>query len=130
MEKAEGLFGAASGVGEEVNYNLGIVSVKKAEYDKAVRYFSKYQDVNTAVAKMMTGDNNGALKDLEAFEMDPCFMKEYLKAVIGARTAKESLLFDSLKAACDINPKMKAEAKVDMEFAKYFNDPKFKAIVD
>ncbi|WP_340111131.1 tetratricopeptide repeat protein [Maribellus mangrovi] len=130
VAKAETLFGAASGSGEEVNYNLGIVSVKKAEYDKAVRYFSQYEDVNTAIAKMMAGDNNGALRDLEAFQMENCFMKEYLKAVIGARTAKESLLFDSLKAACDINPKMKAEAKVDMEFAKYFNDPKFTAIVD
>jgi Flp pilus assembly protein TadD len=130
VANAETLFGAATGTGEEVNYNLGIVSVKKAEYDKAVRYFSKYQDVNTAIAKMMARDNNGALRDLEAFQMENCFMKEYLKAVIGARTAKESLLFDSLKAACDINPEMKAEAKVDMEFAKYFNDPKFKAIVD
>lgn len=130
VAKAETLFGAASGSGEEVNYNLGIVSVKKAEYDKAVRYFSQYEDVNTAIAKMMAGDNNGALRDLEAFQMENCFMKEYLKAVIGARTAKESLLFDSLKAACDINPKMKAEAKVDMEFAKYFNDPKFTVIVD
>ncbi len=130
VEKAEGLFGAASGVGEEVNYNLGIVSVKKAEYDKAVRYYSEFQDPNTGLAKLLAGDNNGALKDLEACEIPNCWMSEYLKAVIGARTAKEGLLFDSLKAACEYNPKMKAEAKVDMEFAKYFNDPKFKAIVD
>jgi Flp pilus assembly protein TadD len=39
VEQAETLFGAASGAGDEVNYNLGIVSVKKAEYDKAVKYF-------------------------------------------------------------------------------------------
>jgi hypothetical protein len=44
---------------------------------------------------MLTGDNNGALRDLEAFEMENCFMKEYLKAVVGARTARENLLFDS-----------------------------------
>ena len=130
IAKAETLFGAASGSGDEVNYNLGIVSIKKAEYDKAVRYFSKYQDVNSALAKMLAGDNNGALRDLEAFNMEGCFMKEYFKAVIGARTAKESLLFDSLKAACDINPKMKEVAKVDMEFAKYSNDSRFKTIVD
>ena len=130
VAKAETLFGAASGSGDEVNYNLGIVSIKKAEYDKAVRYFSKYQDVNSALAKMMAGDNNGALRDLEAFKMEGCYMKEYFKAVIGARTAKESLLFDSLKAACDINAKMKDVAKVDMEFAKYSNDSRFKAIVD
>uniref|UniRef100_UPI0032172DD7 tetratricopeptide repeat protein n=1 Tax=uncultured Draconibacterium sp. TaxID=1573823 RepID=UPI0032172DD7 len=130
VAQAETLFGAAAGAGEEVNYNMGIVSVKKAEYAKAVKYFSKDKDVNTAIAKMMTGDNNGALKDLEAFDAPGCFMKEYLKAVIGARTAKESLLFDSLKAACNINADMKAVAKTDMEFAKYFDNDKFKAIVE
>ncbi len=129
-DEAETLFGAAAGAGDEVNYNLGIVSVKNAEYDKAVRYFSKYADVNTAIAKILAGNNNGALKDLEAFDHPNCYMKEYMKAVIGARTAKENLLFESLKAACDINAKMKAKAKTDMEFAKYFENAKFKAIVD
>lgn len=130
IAKAESLFGAAAGTGDEVDYNLGIVSVKKAEYDKAVRYFSKFQDPNSGLAKILAGNNNGALKDLEACEIPNCWMSEYLKAVIGARTAKENLLFESLKAACDIKPELKAEAKVDMEFAKYFDDPKFKAIVD
>jgi len=130
VAKAEGLFGAASGSGEEVNYNLGLVSIKKAEYDKAVRYFSKYSDPNSGLAKLLAGDNNGALKDFEACEIPNCYMSEYFKAVVGARTAKDNLLFESLKTACDINPKLKEVAKVDMEFAKYFNDPKFKAIVD
>jgi Flp pilus assembly protein TadD len=130
VKNAEALFGAASGSGNEVNYNLGIVSLKYGEYDKAVRYFSDYQDINTALAKMMAGNNNGALRDLEAFERPDCFMKEYLKAVIGARTAKENLLFESLQEACRINPDMKAKAKTDMEFAKYFLNPKFQAIVE
>ncbi len=130
VNKAETLFGAAAGSGDEVNYNLGIVSLKKAEYDKAVRYFSKYEDVNSALAKMMAGNNNGALRDLEAYDMPNSYMKEYLKAIIGARTAKETLLFDSLKAACSINPDMKAKAKTDMEFARYFENPQFKEIVD
>ncbi len=130
VDKAEALFGAAAGSGDEVNYNLGIVSLKKAEYDKAVRYFSKYEDVNSALAKMLAGNNNGALRDLEAYDNPNSAMKEYLKAIIGARTAKENLLFDSLKAACRINPDMKAKAKTDMEFARYFENPQFKEIVD
>ena len=130
VKKAETLFGGASGAGNEVNYNLGIVSVKQADYDKAVRYFSKDADVNTALAKILAGDNNGALKDLEAFNREGCYLKEYLKAVIGARTAKDNLLFESLKAACSINPAMKAKAKTDMEFVKYFDNAQFKAIVD
>jgi len=129
IKKAETLFGAAAGAGNEVNYNLGIVSMKNAEYDKAVKYFVKDEDVNSALAKMMAGNNNGALQDLEAFNMPNCFMKEYLKAVIGARTAKENLLFESLEKAVSINPEMKAKARNDMEFARYFENPKFKEIV-
>ena len=67
---------------------------------------------------------------MEAFERPDCYMKEYLKAVIGARTAKEGLLFDSLTEACKINADMKAKAQNDMEFAKYWENPKFKAIVE
>jgi Flp pilus assembly protein TadD len=130
VAEAETLFGAASGAGNEVNYNLGIVSMKKANYDQAVRYFTNFQDVNTALAKILTGDNNGALRDLEAFDRPNCFMKEYLKAVIGARTARENLLFESLEAAVEYNPDMKAKAKTDLEFAKYFNNSRFQQIVN
>lgn len=128
VKNAETLFGAASGAGNEVNYNLGIVSMKKGEYDKAAKYLIKDADVNSALAKMMTGNNGGALEDLEAYDNPDCFMKEYLKAVIGARTARENLLFESLEKACKINPDMKAKASNDMEFAKYFENPKFKEI--
>ncbi len=129
VTNAETLFGAAAGAGNEVNYNLGIVSMKKAEYDKAVKYFVKEDDVNSALANMMSGNNNAALQDLEAFDKPDCFMKEYLKAVIGARTAKENLLFESLEKACEINPEMKTKARKDLEFARYFENPKFKEIV-
>ncbi|MDX1285060.1 MAG: hypothetical protein R3182_08615, partial [Draconibacterium sp.] len=130
VAKAETLFGAAAGAGEEVNYNMGLVSVKKAEYDKAVKYFAKFQDVNSGLAKLLAGDNNGAVKDLDACTIEGCYMTQYFKAVVGARSAKEGLLFDSLKAACDMQAKLKEVAKTDMEFAKYFDNPKFKEIVD
>ena len=130
LEKAETLFGAASGAGKEVNYNQGILSVKKANYDQAVRYFGDFQDVNSALAKVLSGDNNGALKDLENFDQPKCFMKDYLKAIIGARTAKENMMYESLEDAVAKNSELKAKAKTDMEFAKYFSDPKFQAIVE
>lgn len=129
VQKAEELFGAASGAGNEVNYNLGIVSLKKADYTRANQYFRNFADTNTALAKILTGDNNGALKDLESFEMPNCFMKEYLIAVVGARTARENLLFDHLKKSVEYNPSMKAKAKTDLEFAKYFDNAQFKSIV-
>jgi Flp pilus assembly protein TadD len=130
IQKAEELFGAAAGAGKAVNYNLGLVSVKKADYDKAIRYFREDADVNTALTKILNGDNNGALKDLEQINHPECFRKEYLKAVIGARTAKDNLLFESLANAVRINPDLKTKAQVDQEFARYFNHAEFKKIVD
>ncbi len=130
LAKAEEYFGAAAGAGPEVNYNQGIVNLKKGDYSKAVQYFRNDTDPNSALAKILTNDNNGALKDLESCELPNCYMKEYLKAVIGARTAKENMLFESLQAAVSIKPELKAKAKTDMEFAKYFDNPKFKAIVE
>lgn len=129
IDEAETLFGAASGAGDEVSYNQGIVSIKKGNYDRATRYFGSDADVNTALAKILAGDNNGALKDLEAIDNPDCFMKEYLKAIIGARTAKENLLLDSLEKAVEINPELKAKAKNDIEFAKYFDNARFQEIV-
>jgi len=107
-----------------------IVSLKKADYQQAVRYFSDFEDPNTALAKMLTGNNSGALRDLEAYDRPNCARKEYLKAVVGARTAKENLLFDSLEKACSINPELKAKARTDIEFAGYFDNPRFKDITD
>jgi Flp pilus assembly protein TadD len=129
INKAKELFSAASGVAQQVDYNMGIVSVARAEYDKAVKYFGDCTKCNAGLAKILAGDNNGALKTLEANESGSA-MVDYLKAVVGARTAKENLLFESLTAACAKKTEMKAAAKTDLEFAKYFENPKFKAIVE
>ncbi|HPR32918.1 MAG TPA: tetratricopeptide repeat protein [Prolixibacteraceae bacterium] len=128
-DKARELFSAASGIGKEVDYNLGIVSIIRGEYDKAVAQFGECIKPNAALAKILAGDNNGALKALEANDSG-CPMVDYLKAIVGARTAKETLLLESLTAACQKEPKIKAAAKTDLEFAKYFENPKFKAIVE
>ncbi|WP_339736858.1 tetratricopeptide repeat protein [uncultured Sunxiuqinia sp.] len=130
IEKAETLFGAASGAGDEVNYNLGIVALKKGEYDKAVQLFGDSDSPNVGLAKILAGDNNGALKSLENCTWEGCFMKEYFKAVVGARTAKENLMYESLEKAVEMKPELKEKAASDLEFAKYWDDPKFQAIVD
>ena len=64
------------------------------------------------------------LKDLENSNQDSG-INEYLRAVIGARTAKENLLFESLQKAVRMDNTLKAHAKTDQEFALYFENPKF-----
>ena len=129
LVKAETYFGAASGAGEAVNNNLGILSIMKGDYAKAVKYFNDSDSPNTGLAKILTGDNNGALKSLENCTWESCYMKEYFKAVVGARTGKESLIYESLRKAVELKPELKKTAATDLEFAKYFNETQFKEIV-
>ena len=83
---------------------------------------------NTGLAKIMAGDNNGALKSLESNTAGN-YMTDYYKAVVGARTAKENLMYESLEKVVKAKPEMKSTIATDMEFAKYFNEAKFKEIV-
>jgi tetratricopeptide (TPR) repeat protein len=129
LAKAETYFGAASGAGDAVNNNLGILSIIKGDYSKAVKYFGDSDSPNTGLAKILAGDNNGALKSLENCTWEGCYWKEYFKAVVGARTAKENLMYESLVNAIKMKPELKAKAATDMEFAKYFRDAKFKEII-
>ncbi|MDP2338498.1 MAG: hypothetical protein Q8N05_19025 [Bacteroidota bacterium] len=129
LVKAETYFGAASGAGDAVNNNLGILSIIKGDYAKAVKYFGDSDSPNTGLAKILAGDNNGALKSLENCTWEGCYMKEYFKGVVGARTAKENLMYESLETAVKMKPELKSKIATDMEFAKYFNEPRFKEII-
>jgi Flp pilus assembly protein TadD, contains TPR repeats len=129
LAKAETYFGAASGAGDAVNNNLGILSIIKGDYAKAVKYLGDSDSPNAGLAKILAGDNNGALKSLDNCTWQGCYWKEYFKAVVGARTAKENLMYESLAKAIELKPELKKTAATDMEFAKYFNEAKFKELV-
>ena len=42
LKQAEIYFGAATGAGDEVNYNKGIVAIKSGDYAAAVNYSDPY----------------------------------------------------------------------------------------
>jgi tetratricopeptide (TPR) repeat protein len=130
LSKAEVLFGAASGAGKEVDNNLGIVKIMQGQYDTANKYFAGevLNPANKALAQMLTGDNNGALQTLNNAP-EKTALTDYLKAVIGARTANTSIMYESLGSAVKKDPSYKSLAKTDLEFAKYFNDQNFKSLV-
>ncbi|RKD99997.1 tetratricopeptide repeat protein [Marinifilum flexuosum] len=129
VAEAEVLFGAATGAGKEVNYNQGIVAIMKADYDTAVKHFGDCPSVNAALANILAGKNNVALEKLNANTSDAA-MVYYLKAVVGARTDNNNLVFTNLETAVAKDASLKSVAKSDMEFAKVFEDAKFKAIVE
>lgn len=128
VKEAEVLFGAATGMGNEVNYNKGIIAIMKGDYKAAVDYFGKCNCVNAALANILAGNNSEALKKLNEGKDDSA-LAAYLKAVIGARNNDSNMVLTNLKAACDKDSAMKKLAETDIEFVKFFPNADFKAIV-
>lgn len=128
VKEAEVLFGAATGAGDEVNYNKGIVAIMKGDYKAAVDYFGKCNCDNAALANLLAGNNNEAMKKLND-NKEGSALTSYLKAVIAARSNDTNAVLSNLKAACDKDAAMKQLAATDIEFAKLFDNADFKAIV-
>lgn len=128
VKGAEVLFGAATGAGDEVNYNKGIVAIMKGDYKAAVDYFGKCNCDNAALANLLAGNNNEAMKKLND-NKDASALTSYLKAVVAARNNDVNAVLSNLKAACAKDAAMKQMAATDIEFAKLFDNADFKAIV-
>ncbi len=128
VAKAEQLFSASMGAGAVVNYNLGIIKIMQGDYDAAAGYLGNTDEFNTALVKMLKKDFDGSLATINRIEKD--FAKKYyLKAVVAAKQGKDELVFESLRLAFAKDASLKDRAKVDMEFAKYFENTVFKGLL-
>lgn len=128
LVKAEEYFTKANQLGSDANYNLGVISINKGEYAKAISLFgNKTCDYNMAVAYIASKNYPPAEKQLECAPKDAA--THYLAAILGARTSNASMLFENLGKAIEMNAAYKAEAAIDREFIKYFADPNFTALV-
>lgn len=116
----------ATGAGAGVDYNKGILAIINGDYNAAVRHLENYNDVNAALANVLAGNYNEAAKKLNAENSAPGF---YLKAVIGARMNNAAMVLENLKKATTLKLSCKRLAATDVEFARYFDDPGFAAIV-
>lgn len=128
IAEAEVLFGAAAGAGKEVNYNLGIIAIKNAKYDLATQQFGECFSANSALANILAGKYSVALDKLNKNTSNDAIV-DYLKAIVGARTNNNSLIFSNLKSAIAKDASLKALAKTDVEFYTVFEHSEFKSIV-
>jgi outer membrane protein OmpA-like peptidoglycan-associated protein len=126
--KAMENFTKAQNLGQDATYNVGVQMIKKGDYAKAISYFGNTTcDYNVAVAHIASKNYTAAEKQLNCAPKDAGTY--YLSAILGARTANTSMLFDNLTKAVQADASLKDEAKMDREFIKYFEDPNFTAIV-
>jgi tetratricopeptide (TPR) repeat protein len=130
IAEAKELFSAAKATGGDIaDYNLGIIAIIEGQYQDAVELFGGAEEYNAGLAKFLNKKYDAALITLNNVKDDNAYVY-YLKAVIGARTEKEDLLFNNLRTAVGKNPKLKAYAKKDVEFLKYFDNSTFKSIIE
>ncbi len=128
LTKAEEHFTKANQLGGNANYNLGVININKGEYAKAINLFGNTTcDYNVAVAYIASKNYPPAEKQLSCAPKDA--QTHYLMAILGARTANNSMLFENLGKAIQMNGAYKAEAAIDREFIKYFSDPNFTSLV-
>lgn len=127
-DKAVENFNTAKKLGNNENYNLGVVAIQDGEYQKALKLFgNKKCDFNVALAQVMLEKYEDATNNLNCAN-ENC-KTNYLQAVIGARTGKDEQVISRLQKAFEINPKLKGRAATDREFIKYFSNEEFMNIV-
>ena len=124
---AEVYMGKAAG-SDKFNETMGNVSIANGEYEKAVSNFGDSKTNGAALAQILNKDYTKA-KNTLAGVATPDATTYYLSAILGARTNNTTMVMDNLKVAVEKDAKYAKVAATDMEFAKYFNNSDFQALV-
>ena len=126
-KKAEEYFNKAKQLGENVNYNLGVLMIPKGDYTKANSLLGNATcTYNLGLAQLVSGNLSAAETTLKCAPQNPDTY--YLLAIVGARKADTKMLYDNLIKACQ-DANLKTQAKSDREFYNYTNTPEFQSIV-
>ncbi|MBH08578.1 MAG: hypothetical protein CMP71_06095 [Flavobacteriales bacterium] len=98
--------------------NIALLNLRKGQYNKAARFFKGKKSHNAALAQILSGNNNASCNEKTA----ECY---YLNSIIAARNSNEFVLLNNLEKAINLNNYFKAEAKSDIEFSNYSQNPSF-----
>lgn len=122
------MFNNASGTGEIAAYNIGLINIKKGEYSQAITNMGPAPTFNKALAQVLNKDYTAASTTLSNSDDAATAQGLYLKAIIAARTGKDADVMSNLAAAIAKDNSLKAKAKNDREFVKYFDNSAFMAL--
>ena len=101
----------------ESKYNKGLVLIANGDYAGAVSTMKDAKTFNTALAKMLGGDNTGAKSDLDA-SGDKSALADYLRAIICARSKDTAGQASNLSSAIAKDGALGEKSKTDLEFTK------------
>ncbi len=128
IENAQSYFEAAQAQGMRVNYNIGNLMILKGDYQAALSSFAgRTCTHNIALAHLLAGNESAAMTNLDCAPESA--QVSYLKAIIGARRENNTMVFQNLRRAIELDPAYKDEARIDREFIRFFNVAEFQELV-
>jgi tetratricopeptide (TPR) repeat protein len=101
----------------ESKYNKGLILIANGDYAGAVSTMKDAKTFNSALAKMLNGDNTGAKSDLDA-SGDKSALADYLRAIICARSKDTAGQASNLSSAIAKDGSLGEKSKTDLEFSK------------
>lgn len=127
--KAASYLAKANGVGEsQIKEAYGVMQIAQGLYPEAATSLNNSKTNAGVLSQILVLDYNKATEVLKSIEK-PDALTHYLKAIVGARTSDKDMTISSLKSAVSMNKEMAKMAIKDIEFAKFFTDEAFLAIV-
>ncbi len=122
------LFANATSTGDAAKYNLGLINIKKGEYSNAISNMGSTNTFNKALAQTLNKDYTNASTTLSNSTDANTAMGLYLKAILASRNGNEAEVISSLTSAIAKDSSLRAKAKKDREFIKYFENAAFTAL--
>jgi Tetratricopeptide repeat len=127
--KAMELYSSATDAGVEVAYNIAIIELQNGEYASAVSKFGDNSTFNSALAKLLSEDTDGAMSAISNSNDKDAASSFYLKAIIAARKGSTEEVLANLTAAIGKDGSFKQMAAEDAEFLKFKDSAEFKALI-
>ncbi len=130
-KKSEEYFNKAKAIGnnDAIGYNLGVIMIKQARYSDAVKSFGTPNSFNKSLAQLLAGNTSAAQTTIDGVKSDQGIYF-YLKAIVAARDNKVDKVIENLRTAIAKDESLKAYAKMDMEFFKFFENEAFKSLIN
>lgn len=112
------------------NYNevLGNLQIAQGNYTQAAQCLKGVKTNSAALAQILSKDYAEAANTLKKVSR-PDATTSYLKAILAARTNRDSQAIEALKEAVSQDSTLKERAAKDLEFVSLFNDSAFQSLV-
>jgi len=113
----------------EAKHNSGYYSIKRGKYADAVAQLKGFQSYNLALAQLLNGKSEEAIKTIDASPTKETAESYYLKAIANTRLNNDDAALTNLKNALAKNSSLKEKATKDKEFLRFATNSTFTSLI-